>query len=237
MAALRKVRKAVTSVQDLILVLNIWVLDEPKWPLRIHVSHILLFSHCLCGSGVPEGQLVGELDCRHDQQCGGGTGHDAFWCGQHETVQPARGSLGQGECFYLFMGDSFQYIFSWSVLNLNFRGSFIKDSSTASRRHWRRRAWWDCTKAWEPRISGSALTPSCPCSSGTSFARCTSRSDSTWYHHGQKCVTLCRWKVPYKEYYYEGEGRQHEEGDPDKALMSSVCKMCFRIFIYDMKWH
>lgn len=50
-------------------------------------------------SGVPEGQLVGGVDRRHDQQCGGGAGHDAFWRGQHPTVQPACGSLGQGEGF------------------------------------------------------------------------------------------------------------------------------------------
>lgn len=157
-------------------------------------ARALLFSRRWFCSGVPEGQLVGGVDRRHDQQRGGGDGHDALRCGQHATLQPARGSLGQGKqvFFYFFFKWAmfFLFIFVWWVfLNLDFRGSFIKVSSTASRRRWGRRAWWDSTKAWGPRISGSALTPSCPCSSGTSFARCTSRSDSTWDHHGQKWVT------------------------------------------------
>lgn len=36
--------------------------------------------HCFFSSsqGVPKGQLVGGPKCRHDQQCGGGAGHDTF---------------------------------------------------------------------------------------------------------------------------------------------------------------
>lgn len=51
--------------------------------MRVSLEHIyyvffVFFSTLMVLSGVPEGQLVGGVDRRHDQQRGGGAGHDAF---------------------------------------------------------------------------------------------------------------------------------------------------------------
>ena len=47
--------------------------------------------------GILQRQFDGVAERRYGGQCGGGVCHDAVRRGEHTSVQPARGPLGQGE--------------------------------------------------------------------------------------------------------------------------------------------
>lgn len=62
---------------------------------------LALHPDILVFQGVSQGQLAGGPQCRHDQQCGGGAGHDAVWRREHAALQSACGSGGQGDTWHL----------------------------------------------------------------------------------------------------------------------------------------
>lgn len=69
--------------------------NTPNMKALCFVSNQFLFLSVFVG--VLWGQLVNSSECWYDQQCSSCISYDSFWCNQHSTLQPARGSSWQGD--------------------------------------------------------------------------------------------------------------------------------------------